>query len=270
MRNIMLCLLLLYLSVSAAQACLVANQYKVFPIGMVGDTVVTLDVEIHRNHLGSIHRWAGLSASGTDDFSAGFSLRFYINKYSAEQQLLESRVACTSYSFIGDYQKELNESALLIIDSVLSNYKDITVFQPQQMTYCDFRRDCKRAYISEKDTAANHLVFDGVPINLPILSDTANRFTKGEQELNWQHISSVRTYTVKGQLWGFIHLGGGHELANGNYTTNPDSVLTSDGYERYLQAEHTPDVDFSTIYELYEEPLLHHGHGYDIFFRVGE
>ncbi|WP_442265052.1 hypothetical protein ACSIGC_11975 [Tenacibaculum sp. ZS6-P6] len=118
-----------------ANACNSAYQYKIFPIGIQNQNIITLTVNIHRTDF----------LDNTAEFRGpeiGWNMEYYVSTYNLNGQLISKDKAEKIVIEAEHYLKELTEVFQKKLKSVVSQNKNITLFNPEYISFCDFQKKC--------------------------------------------------------------------------------------------------------------------------------
>lgn len=260
MRHLVIYLTLLF-SAAQAFACGHAYHAKIFPVGMVGDTLVAVDIIVHRydyfpqDSEGNFYGIGGLI----------YDLTAYINKYDSSQKLLSS-VVIDSLEAKENYLSAIKEIYKKSFDSVTANCKNIQLIKPVDIEVCAYDSICQGIQI-EKDQIASYngkeyKLHALVPSNweyfpLAITEDEMFDDEDGNifhRAMNLSTISSVRKFEyANNQTLIILHL-------------VAQSIL-EEMAPYYAKGNKQKRKRISDIKKVaYEEPMPHHGYGVDIFF----
>ena len=69
-------------------ACLNTYQFKIFPVGVSQDKIITVDVQIRRTSQVEGNRWLKLGLEKADEWSEMWILYSYVSAYDKNQKLL--------------------------------------------------------------------------------------------------------------------------------------------------------------------------------------
>ncbi len=242
-------------------ACLSAYQFKIFPVGVVGNEIVTVDFQIHR----------GGTMSENDEFLMDWYLRAYISTYNQNQQLIKAALFDSVEIKSNEYLPKLQEMYNAAFAKIQTDFPSMELFTPTYISFCDFQTKCKLIEIhTVNDTITfsatytktykipDALLYKNKKYPLDILKDTLyfGFGTKDVLETLYvpYHISSYRIYEAGTVKLIVFHLGTG------------DDLYMREEYKTPAK-EHKPKFNFKNIKTaVYEEPLLHHGFGFDAFF----
>ena len=195
----------------------------------------------------------------------------HISRYDFSQSLLATTTLDTLYAVGDHYLDTLNNIYQNSLDEIKSQYPQITLFQPDCISFCDWQRNCKLVqahYDSLK--SQNFLIYEGTPYQIDILGEHSYYgFGKSPYHTNVitrQHINSIRVYKSAKVEIVLAHWASGHEIGMGWITDNPSLVDSTSFPPITLSEEYTPEFRFDDLKSCtYEEPLLHHGYGVDLF-----
>ncbi|MDU1891808.1 MAG: hypothetical protein E6767_14065 [Dysgonomonas sp.] len=249
MKNILLFLLICILPVEA-DACLNAHIFKIFPVGIYNDTIVSVDIDIWRNEMlimdgeDSFRNSIDLATSMPSETS--WRIRTYITKYDSQQKPIKSVAIDSVYFQKEEYSKELQILYERAYKRIVSENPEIELFKPKDISFCDLKY--KHKYVKLEDGILSYKKKD-YPISIvrdstyyPFASDSEYRDMMTSSPL--PPINSIRKYSSDKAELIVIHLQIG----------------------QLLMKKKKPSIKFKDIENaVYEEPILYHGHGYDIF-----
>jgi len=262
MKKICTLLILCLCTTLSSFACMSAYQFKIFPVGIVGNEIVTIDFQIHR----------GGTMSENEEFLMDWYLRAYISTYNQNQQLIKATPFDSVKIKSNGYLPKLQEMYNAAFTKIQTNFPTIELFTPTYISFCDFQTKCKLIEIhTVNDTITysatrteiyktpNALLYKNKKYPLDIVKDTLyyGFGVKGALEAVGipYHISSYRIYETKTVKLIVFHLATGNGLYDREERNEPPNK------------EHKPKFKFKNIKTaVYEEPLLHHGFGFDAFF----
>ncbi|NDV77548.1 hypothetical protein [Dysgonomonas sp. 511] len=240
-------LLLLFLSSVAiclsANACLNAYLFKVFPVGMCGDTIVSVDFQIFRN----MH----FPPAGEDINSLGdiysdemnWYIKAYITKYDRFQNPLETIIADSVFLIQDDCETELKEMYRQIYKKIVSENTDLQLFKTTSFMWGKFSNKVKGIEIKE-----NSIYYERQDYPVHISNDSTYYGSGSNGYLKVvipSLIGTVRKYTLDDTELIVVHTQMGQKL--GKETDKPN-------------------ITFSDIADAaYMEPILYHGNGIDYF-----
>ncbi|CAL2076090.1 conserved exported protein of unknown function [Tenacibaculum sp. 190524A02b] len=234
--------LLFLFCLQSSFACLSAEQFKIFPFGVNKETIVTFDVYISRD---------SYLKTDKDSFkfpNVSWELKTYISVYNSDTTLKSTKEFYSKSIEKETYLEELNRIYLKAYKTVKQQYKAINLFKPEHISFCGFQKKCNILYV-ENDTILNknYLVYKDKKqsISLNKFSSYKKSMTFSDN-LTFYNLSSIRRFTTKGiqLIIGHLEMGQGTSIAN----------------------EKKQAIKFDTLINtIYEEPLLHHGYGFDFF-----
>jgi hypothetical protein len=265
-----LTLLILYSTISIA--CSNTYQFKIFPIGIFQNNIVTIDVQIYRTSIYEGSRRYNLEFENDDSMDIMWIIKTYESVYNKKQKLISSTLLETVYSTNNDYTKTLLKTYTLGFNQIINEYKSIELFKPEYLSFCDFKKKCNIIEVI-KDSISNIDILKYKGINYPVeITQNENYygfnnspyFTKNS--LYSYHISSTRIYKSKSLEIVIGHFETGHEISMGWVTNDPNKEPKDEYDIVILSKEHIPEIEFNKLEtSVYKEPLLHHGFGFDIF-----
>lgn len=244
-----------------ANACLAAHQYKIFPIGIQDQQLITFTAYIHR--LDFVDKTDAEKFNGPE---IGWSIEYYMSTYNLKEQLISKTKTEKLIVESKHYVKELSEVYHKKLKAIVIQNKDIELLIPEYISFCDFQKKCniltlKNNLRKQKD----YLIYKSkkYPINLNAFQEFKRSATFTDN-LSAYHLSSTRIYKANNTEIVVGHVGTGHEISMG-WITNDPNKKPKDEYDVVILAkEHKPNIKFDRISEtIYEEPLLHHGYGFD-------
>ena len=259
-------LILLFSFAVKGFACLSTIQYKTFPIGTIGNEIITIDAYISRS--GYVDR------SEKNEFALPktmWSITSYISVYNENQVLISTELIKNGEIINEKYLSLLKKMYIKGIELVKSKYKKIEYFSPEYISFGDFQKKCEKLELkNDKLNKTDFLVYNGkkYPISLKTLKGYEN-YKKSmlfSDNLASYLISSVRIYKTKRIELIIGHIETGHEISMGWITDNPNKKPKNENDIVICAKEHKPEFDFNKLENaVYEEPLLHHGYGFDFF-----
>jgi len=244
-------------------ACLHAYQFKIFPVGVADNKIVTVDFKIHR---------ADYVSNDDDEHRAMWFLYAFVSTYEQNQKLIEAIPFDSIVVKSDNYVEKLKEIYDVAFVKIQMSFPSIELFTPKYISFCDFQKKCKlievdiRTSISEDtylisiDTAT--IKYKNKKYVLDILKDSLyygfdEKFLYVDVDIQDFRISSYRIYKTKNVKLIVFHLATGDEL---HWRKEEDENPAK---------EYTPDFPFNDIKNsVYTEPLLHHGYGFDAFIII--
>jgi len=252
-------------------ACLNTYQFKIFPVGVSQDKIVTVDVQIRRTSQVEGNRWLKLGLEKTDEWGEMWILYSYISTYDKKQKLISLTSLDTTYSIGKTYADTLYKTYQRGLKKITTEFSDIEYFKPEYISFCDFQQKCNLVKI-QSDTVSNkdYVVYEGKKYQTDIVKDTSyygfDRSPYHPETITGLYINSIRVYKTKTITLLITHLATGHEIGMGWITSDPKKAGKTEDGEISLAKEYKPNLTFTDIKKsTYEEPLLHHGYGFDIF-----
>lgn len=268
-----LILFILLLSPLFSSACLNTEQYKIFPVGIHKGNIVSVDFQIRRTSIGEGSRMLDLEIPDSipsEPSAEMFILISRIRIYNPQQSLLESdTISSLSYSFGKDYSDTLIKSYYASYKRAQKLYPEMELFETEYLSFCDFYKSCEMVSLGfNAQSGQDQLLIGKSQYPLYIFSDSTYAIYGNKEyypNSAGLFISSVRIYKSRNHQLIISHLEAGHELAMG-YMERSSEPETNWHSGVPAASEHKPDVDFSALKSaVYQEPLLHHGYGLDVF-----
>ena len=257
-----LCIILILCAgnIAVSFACLAAYQFKIFPVGIADDKIVTVDFKIHRDN----------DVLNNDELRIIWFIRAYISTYEQNQNLIKATPFDSVIVKSDDYLEKLKEVYDAALAKIQTEFPTIELFKPKYISFCDFQKKCK---LIEIDTGTNIGVDEDIistdaatikyknkKYPLDIIKDTLyygfNENYLYADYIQGFYISSYRIYETKKVKLVIFHLETG-DLIEARIYGEKDIPPAK---------EYKPDFKFKDIkHSVYTEPLLHHGYGFDAF-----
>ncbi|MGB5983489.1 MAG: hypothetical protein WBG46_15220 [Nonlabens sp.] len=242
-----------------SKACLNADQHKIFPIGVVDGKILVLKAHLHRTHsdLKSENEWT---------VNPMWIITSTLNIYDRNQNLKSESFFKESTVHKEEYAVELSIIFDTALENIDSRFPEIEYFKPTYISFCDFQKKCNRLeFISKEDSDDQTFVYAGQQFNLnTTYFDELTKPMTNSSSLSNYYISSVRIFKSQKFELVLAHVANGHEVSMGFIGGSSDSVHVEN---KYISEENRPDVSFENLgLSIYQEPLMHHGFGYDFFF----
>lgn len=133
MKKFCILLILCLCTTISSFACLGAYQFKIFPVGVVDNKIVTIDFQIHR----------GGTMSENKEFLMDWYLRVYISTYNQNQQLIKATPFDSVKIKSNGYLPKLQEMYNAAFTKIQTNFLSIELFTPTYISFCDFQTKCK-------------------------------------------------------------------------------------------------------------------------------
>lgn len=254
-------------------ACLHAYQFKVFPVGTVGEEIITADFILERiDTYSGAKRYKFTNPSDKQEMSPMWVLKSFISVYDKNQKVIHNTALDTSYIIDSEYGDSLNVMYMRAYAEIKSRHKSIEIFKINYFTFCEYQNQCAKVEIGyDTATLSNYFISDDKKYTVTAFSDTVY-YAVPEQnpypaEFSYFTVNSVREYKNKKRTLLIAHICMGDALGV-VYTTDKKLVGTKDENENeyVLSKEHEPDFKFKDITSAtYDEPILHHGFGVDLF-----
>jgi hypothetical protein len=257
----------------SGKACLGASQYKIFPIGTKGKSIYSIDYKLVRTENYNIKSRFKLDVpeNEKEEWEAIWILYGFIVEYDSDQKKLKETAIDTTYQIGFKYEDSLATSYSRIFKIAKEKYPNLDYFKPDYISFCDFQMNCEKvsvAYDSINET--DLIIYKNKKYPVPYFKDSAlqdpsvNPYIFGR--IDYMAINSVRIYKNKSKELAVIHLTSGDHM--NMYTTDKSLIgkTNEDEIPYQLCKEHKPDFKFNQLENgSYAEPILHHGHGLDLF-----
>jgi len=247
--------ILILLSFSNPNTCLQTYQFKVFPVGMLNEQIISVDIKIYRTQ--------DISTQKDPSLEIGWYIETYLSTYDEYQKLTQKKLLNKQSIHKKSYAHEIQLEYEKAFKVVKKMYPKIEYFQPKAISFCEFQNKCKmmESYYDEKEDK-DYIRYKGKNHLISVIKDAAYYGFKESaffsDRISGYAISSTRVYLLGNVELVVGHLESGHELS---YITHDPNKKPKDESDIVIyMKEHTPDIDFSDIKKAtYEEPLLHHG-----------
>lgn len=259
-----LIILVFFLKSLNSFACLSAKQHKLFPIGILEGKIIAIEAHIHRTE--DINRNDKNETSRS--VSEKWIIKSYVVIYDTSQKLI-SKTEIDSAEIKGhSYTTLLQSHYIRGLLRIKSLYHNLDYFTSDYISFCDYQKKCKKLEL-KRDSIAKKDSFKYKNTEY-VIKFEENKKDKASalfiDDLSSYYLSSVRIYKAKGVELVIGHLATGHEVSMGWITKNPEEKETKDGYKYKARKEYLPDFKLKELYTaIYQEPLMHHGYGFDFF-----
>ena len=273
MNNKILIILILVFNANFSFACLNTYQFKMFPVGIYNDTILTVDVQIKRTSQVEGDRRLKLGLDSIDEWSEMWIINAFISKYDKNQRIFEKERIGATYSIGKNYLDSLQMIYLKGFDKLSNKYSELEIFKPTYISFCDFQQKCELIKLSNDNIYdMDYLIYSEKKYPIDIIRDTSyyafGKSVYHPDDISGLYINSIRIYTVDDFQLIITHLATGHEIGMGWITSDTEVYKENQAKEEpiSLAKERKPEIDFNEIrLSVFEEPLLHHGYGFDIF-----
>ncbi len=253
-------------------ACMDAYQFKIFPVGVSKDKIITVDVKISRTMAQSDQLGSKNRLKETGKFEVMWILNSYISSYDKHQKLISSTSLEKKNSIGKSYSDTLNKTFQHGLAKIATTFFDIEYFKPEYISFCDFQQKCNIVQI-QSDTILNkdYVVYDDRKYETVFIKDTLfygfeSNCMYHPKKITDLFVNSVRVYRAKSISLLITHLATADEISWGWITSDPKKAGKTEDGEISLAKEYKPNLTFSELQKsTYEEPLLHHGYGFDLF-----
>ncbi len=254
-------------------ACLHAYQFKVFPVGTVGEEIITVDFMLTRidTYTGA-KQFKFTNLTEKQEMSPMWILKSFISTYDKNQKIIRNTALDTTYIIGSEYADSLSVMYKRAFAEIKATQKSIELFKPNSFTFCEYQNQCKKVEIGyDTATLSNYFISDDKKYTVTAFSDTVYYAVPHQNpypaEFSYFTVNSVRVYKNKKTTLLIAHICMGDAMGV-TYTTDEKLVGTKDENENeyVLSKEHEADFKFKDItWATYDEPTLHHGFGVDLF-----
>ncbi|WP_348741120.1 hypothetical protein [Tenacibaculum sp. 190524A05c] len=242
-------------------ACPSANQFKIFPIGIDGDKIITFNAFLHRDG------YPVESEDGHSTMSIGWNIKYFIATYNLKGKLLSKNNIETLVIDSEHYVQKLSNVYEKAVERILVENKKLEPLTPDYISNCDFQKNCKILSLKHNtEKNLHYLVYQKkeYQINLNAFQKFKRSATFTDN-LDAYYLNSTRVYKGKKIKIVIGHVATGHEIIMGWITNDPNKKPKDEFDVVILAKEHEPNIKFDQISKtIYEEKLLHHGYGFDL------
>ncbi len=245
------------------EACLGASQNRIFPLGISEGRLCVFETHLRRTE----YREKGKPVLELKAAWLGIS---YFNIYDDKLNILHSEVIDTINMFEqSEYLSVITKSfdrAMILAKS----QEGFIQAQPESIFFCDYRKTCSHASLVF-DTIKNDIgiVFEKHEYRVNPLYDSTsiasnflNYYSNFDYEKNlatefedFLFINSVRRFQIGEESLCIVHIGSGNVFETASGGTYPPGN------------EYEAEFPFSDIDQsVFEESVMHHGHGFDFCF----
>lgn len=261
MKLKLLLLLLSFYSINAF-ACLSAKQHKLFPVGVIDDNLIFIEAHIYRTEDRDIND------KERHLLKVKWIIKSYVTIYDKSQKLI-SRTEIEEDVIKGDsYLPLLQATYTRGLFQVKSLYSELDYFKADYLSFCDYQKKCSKVeLISDSIAKKDFLKYKDKSYRLKLnTTEKEAESATFTDDLSFYYINSIRVYKTKDLEIVVGHIATGHEVSMGYIVNDPNKKTTEDGMEIKEREPYLPDFEFKEIYTaVYQEPIMHHGYGYDLF-----
>lgn len=262
MRTLLIILTFLFTS-HYTYACLSATQNRLFPIGLCSKGLIVMETHLERTSYFDKKKKVEL-------MEPGWLGKSFLKIYDTNHKVVRSELLDNIKLFEQkDYDRIIGLSfnkGLLLAKQI----SDFVIAKPTSISFCDYEPTCSKAALVF-DTVQNQIFLklpDKIKFPINVLSDTASiasnvlawflSFDDGgisARELKDNiFINSVRQFQIGDKKLTVVHIGCGEAF---ELSTDPNYKPGE---------ENKPHFAFTDIKKsIYNEPLLHHGQGFDFY-----
>jgi len=270
MTKIIVTILIIISSWTSVFGCLNTYQFKIFPVGVYEDNIISVDVKIRRTSLYEGNRFLDLKIEDPDKHELIWILYTYIATYDKNQKIQSLVPFDTVYEIGDNYVDTLLTAYYRGYKLITESFSAIELFSPDYISFCDFQKECNLISVNyDTIRKQDYLVYKRKKYPITIVSDTsyyAYRRAYHSGNTDGFYISSVRLYKSSKITIVLAHLETGQEISM-RWNTDDSNKNSEEKDDPFIvPKEHKPDIAFKDIDKaVFQEPLLHHGYGFDIF-----
>ncbi len=257
-----LIILILNLTTNSLFACLSASQNRLFPLGQTTKGLCVVETHLYRTEFREDKKGSEIKTGW-----GGFS---YFKIYDKNYKEIYSATLDTIRLFEEHHYDSIVGKTLNKGLALAKTYPDFVTAKPLSISFCDYQQTCAKARLLF-DTINNKIkiqlpnkikydvkvLFDSTSIASNVLDyyggfDDADISAKG---FNGNiYINSVRQFLIGNKKLIIAHIGSGQTFEHTDGGTYPPGK------------EYKAKFPFTDISKsVFEEPVLHHGHGFDFF-----
>jgi len=249
---------ILFLSTHQAIACLSASQNRLFPLGQTAKGLLVVETHLHRDfYMGKMEKsaaWAGIS---------------YFKIYDENYNEIHSEILDTIKQFEQKYYDSIIGRTFEKGLKTAKKYTDFISAKPVSISFCDYEQHCSKATLvfdtlqnEISVTLPNKIKHKVIPLwdSTSVASNVIEYyygFDDGELSAKALKdnlcIDSVRQFQIGNKKLTIVHLGSGQKYMNADGIIIPGK-------------EYPAPFEFTTLSNsVFNEPVLHHGTGFDFF-----
>ncbi|WP_299116009.1 hypothetical protein [uncultured Winogradskyella sp.] len=245
-----------------AFACLSAKQQKLFPVGVIDDSIIFIEVHLYRTH--DIDK----NDKSKNMMAMKWKVKSYVSIYNKFHKLISQTEIESSEIKGRSYLPLLQSTYTKGLAQIKSIYKSLDYFKAEYLSFCDYQKKCKRLEIHH-DSITKKDTFKYKKQDFTIELSDNQKDEKSETfvgHLSSYFLNSVRIYKTKDIELIIGHIATGHEVSMGWITDNPNKKPNKFGDPIHKAEPYHPDFEFKELRTaVYEEPIMHHGYGFDLF-----
>lgn len=249
---------------SLSFACLSASQNRLFPLGHTTKGLCVVETHLFRTEYYDNNKvefdelkpaWGGISF-----------FKIYDNNYTeVYAEIIDKIWLFEEYQYDSIIENTFKKGF-----KIANTYPDFIIAKPVSITFCDYQEKCSEAVLSY-NTLKNNInikLSNNIKYDLKIIFDTASiasnviNYYLGFDDANLSakslkgslYINSVRQFQIGEKTLSIVHIGIGQMPTDAIGKPDPP------------RKEYNATFAFSDINKsVYQEPVLHHGHGFDFF-----
>jgi hypothetical protein len=251
--------ILLFTKATLTFACFDTYQFKIFPIGLLEENIVTIDFKIRRSSEYLVNQQYYPSRLEGKPGTIMWIFSSFISVYNKNQQIISLIPIETKCSNDKKYNDTLSQLFTNCLKKISNKYPNIKLFKPISISFCDYQHKCSNLkYKFDTLTQKDILIFDGQKYQTNIFKDSSyyglDKSVYKPNRLFYLTINSIRVLKADNTTIVVSHFTNGEDI-------DLDIEKTK------VSKEFKPKWTFTDIKKsYYKEPVLHHGYGLDIFF----
>ena len=174
-RLILVSASLLY--VLSTNACMIAYQFKMFPVGVSNNQIVSVDFKIYRSGSINLNNFKDKEKAKrlfkASKPHVGYTIIGYVSVYNKKQNLISSSVIDTAYVAGKSYRYWLKRLFNRGFHAALKFYPQIELFTPEYISFCDYKPNCKLVNLRYDSIAdRNYIIYDRKFYRIKIIRDS--------------------------------------------------------------------------------------------------
>jgi len=250
--------------VNTTLACNGADQFRVFPVGICQQGLVSYDVIIHRMFKSEAYDKYHLDVKTSKDFDDVWVLIGRISIYDKNGKLLSSKTKDTLSAVGKSYHIPLQKGLSKAILDIKQSYRSIELLSPSHISFYPLKKKTKIVSLYRDSVADRDFeIYRNKRYDILCLKDTSLCVNKDNsfcpQNVDMCLISSIRIYKSATKTIVITHIQTSEEIRMDLDLKNIRRKIKFDkpNFKRLDQTA-------------FCEPLLNHGYGFDLLIQVNE
>ena len=257
-------LLFFTLIANSLLACLSASQNRLFPLGQTSKGLCVVETHLYRTEF----RVHGKEVNDVKPAWGGVS---YLKIYDQNYTEIYSSILDSITLFEQDHYDSIVGKSFSKGLELAKTYSDFVAAKPHSITFCDYQKSCSKAELvfDSINTTISVQLSNSIKYGVNVLYDTtsiASNFLEYYGSFDDApaavrsfkerlYVNSIRQFQIGDKTLTIVHIGSGQMLE-----------LVAEGGTYPPGKEYEAEFEFADISKsVFEEPVLHHGHGFDFF-----